>query len=81
MRVRLEQALNLGAAAVTLAAVFGLDPLVAALSLAAKSHTPANRCVRFAAAVTDDHATLATGRPATALPGPVSHRLERASFS
>src|SRR3990172_1710692 len=27
------------------------------------------------------HATLATGRPATALPGPVLHRLDRASFA
>jgi hypothetical protein len=26
------------------------------------------------------HATLATGRPATALPGPVFHRLDRTSF-
>jgi len=37
MKVKLEQALNLGAAAVTLAAAFGLDPVVAALSLAAIS--------------------------------------------
>ena len=47
----------------------------------AQSHTPADRCVRFAVAVTDAYATLATGRPATALPVPVSHRLERASFA
>jgi hypothetical protein len=47
----------------------------------AQSHTPADRCVRFAIAVTDNCATLATGRPATALPVPVSHRLERASFA
>jgi hypothetical protein len=31
MRVRLEQALNLGAAAVMLATAFGLDPVIAAL--------------------------------------------------
>ena len=37
MKVRLEQALNLGAAAVTLAAAFGLDPVIAAVSLAAIS--------------------------------------------
>ena len=47
----------------------------------AQSHTPADRCVRFAIAVTDNYATLATGRPATALPVPVFHRLERASFA
>ena len=33
-RATFEQALNLGAAAVTLAAAFGLDPRVPALSLA-----------------------------------------------
>jgi hypothetical protein len=37
MKVNLERALNLGAAAVTLAAAFGLEPVVAALSLAAIS--------------------------------------------
>ena len=47
----------------------------------AQSYTPADRCVRFAVAVTDNYAILATGRPATALPVPVSHRLERASFA
>jgi hypothetical protein len=35
MKVRLEQALHLSAAAMILAAAFGLDPVVAALSLAA----------------------------------------------
>ena len=35
MKTRLEQLLNLGAAAVTLAAAFGLDPLTAGLILAA----------------------------------------------
>lgn len=35
MKVQLEQVLHLGVAAVTLAAAFGLDPLIAALSLAA----------------------------------------------
>jgi hypothetical protein len=37
MKVRLEQALNLSAAAVALAAAFGLDPAVAALLLSAIS--------------------------------------------
>jgi len=37
MKIRLEQLLNLGAAAVTLAAAFGLDPAVAMLLLAAIS--------------------------------------------
>jgi len=35
MKMRLEQLLNLAAAIVTLAAALGLDPLAAALSLAA----------------------------------------------
>src|SRR4051794_11646903 len=47
----------------------------------AQSHTPADRCVRFAVAVTDACATLATKRSATALPAPVFHRLERPSFA
>jgi len=51
------------------------------ISFAAQYPTPHDRCVRFAPAVTDDHATLATGRHATALPSPDFHRLERASFS
>jgi hypothetical protein len=34
MKIRIEQALHFGAAAVTLAAAFGLNPLIAALSLA-----------------------------------------------
>jgi hypothetical protein len=37
MKMRLEQVLNLGAAAVALAEAFGLDPMVAALSMAAIS--------------------------------------------
>jgi hypothetical protein len=37
MKTKLEQLLNLGAAAVTLAAVFGLDPVVAMLLQAAIS--------------------------------------------
>jgi hypothetical protein len=37
MKIKIEQALNIGAAAVTLAAAFGLNPSVAALSLAAIS--------------------------------------------
>jgi len=51
------------------------------ISFAAQYPTPHGRCVRFAPAVTDDHATLATGRHATALPSPDFHRLERASFA
>jgi hypothetical protein len=35
MKVQLEQALHLGAAAVILVSAFGLDPMVAAVSLAA----------------------------------------------
>jgi hypothetical protein len=45
------------------------------ISFAAQYPTPHDRCVRFAAVVTGDHATLAT-----ALPPPVFHRLDRASF-
>jgi hypothetical protein len=37
MKVRLEQLLNLGAAAVTLAAAFGLDPALSTLLLEAIS--------------------------------------------
>jgi hypothetical protein len=37
MKIRLEQSLNLGAAAVALAAAYGLDPAVAMLLLAAIS--------------------------------------------
>jgi hypothetical protein len=37
MKMRLVQALHFGAAAVTLAEVYGLDPMVAALSLASIS--------------------------------------------
>ncbi len=37
MKMQLERLLNLGAAAVTLAAAFGLDPMASALSLAAIS--------------------------------------------
>jgi hypothetical protein len=37
MKMQLERLLNLGAAAVTLAAAFGLDPMAVALSLAAIS--------------------------------------------
>jgi hypothetical protein len=51
------------------------------MAFEAQSHTPADRCVRVAAVVTDDRATLATGRRATTLPVPVLRRLERASFS
>src|ERR1019366_5152143 len=51
------------------------------ISFAAQYPTPHDRCVRFATAVTGDHATLATGRLATALPWPDFHRLDRASFA
>ena len=51
------------------------------ISFAAQYPTPHDRCVRFAPAVTGDHATLATGRLATALPSPDFHRLDRASFA
>jgi hypothetical protein len=37
MKIRIEQALHFGAAAVTLAAALGLNPLIAAVSLAAIS--------------------------------------------
>jgi hypothetical protein len=37
MKIRLEQLLNLGVAAVTFAAAFGLDPAIAMLLLAAIS--------------------------------------------
>src|SRR6516225_1655996 len=42
-----------------------------------KSPTPSDHCVRFASAVADDYATLASWRRATALPGPVFHRQDR----
>src|SRR5260370_30563569 len=51
------------------------------ISFAAQYPTPHDRCVRFAAVVTGDHATLARGLLATALPPPVFHRLDRASFA
>ena len=44
-------------------------------------HTPRDCCVRFVIVVADDHATLATGRRATVLPGPDFHRLDHASFA
>src|SRR6516164_5485067 len=47
----------------------------------AQSPTPPDHCVRFASAVTDDYATLASRRRATALPGPVFHRQDRVSFA
>jgi hypothetical protein len=43
--------------------------------------TPPDHCVRFAPAVADDCATLASRRRATTLPGPVFHRQERVSFA
>jgi hypothetical protein len=42
---------------------------------------PSDHCVRFASAVADDCATLASRRCATALPGPVFHRQDRVSFA
>src|ERR1700730_5173357 len=50
-------------------------------SFVAQSPTPSDHCVRFAPAVADDCATLASRRRATTLPGPVFHRLERVSFA
>jgi hypothetical protein len=50
-------------------------------SFAAQYPTPHDCCVRFAAPVTGNHATLARGRLATALPPPDFHRLESASFA
>src|SRR6516164_3845242 len=47
----------------------------------AQSPTPSDHCVRFASAVADDYATLASWRRATALPGPVFHRQDRVSFA
>ena len=47
------------------------------MSFVAHSHTPHDCCVRFASAVTDGRATLTARRPATALPGPDFHRLDR----
>src|SRR6267143_5163657 len=47
----------------------------------AQSPTPSDHCVRFAPAVADDCATLASRRRATTLPGPVFHRQERVSFA
>jgi hypothetical protein len=42
------------------------------ISFVAQSPTPSNHCVRFASAVADDYATLASRRRATTLPGPGS---------
>ena len=47
----------------------------------AQSHTPHDRCVRFALAVAGDDATLAGRRALPPLPAPVFHRLDRASFA
>ena len=47
----------------------------------AQSPTPSDHCGRFASAVADDYATLASWRRATALPGPVFHRQDRVSFA
>jgi hypothetical protein len=47
----------------------------------AQSHTPSDRCVRFAPAVAGDYATLATRQRATTLPGPVFHRGEQCTLS
>src|ERR1700749_4769353 len=43
-------------------------------SFVAQSTTRSDHCVRFAPAVADDYATLASRRRVTALPGPVFHR-------
>src|ERR1700730_7643693 len=47
-------------------------------SFVAQSHTPSNRCVRFATTVASGHATLATKR--LHLTWPDFHRLDRTSF-
>jgi hypothetical protein len=46
----------------------------------AQSHTPQDRCMRFAAAVAANPEHLPPGAR-YGLPGPVSHRLDRASFA
>src|ERR1700731_3324064 len=51
------------------------------LPFVAQSHTPSDHCVRFAPAVADDCATLASRRRATTLPGPIFHRQKRVSFA
>jgi hypothetical protein len=51
------------------------------LPFVAQSHTPSDHCVRFAPAVADDCATLASRRRATTLPGPIFHWQERVSFA
>ena len=51
------------------------------ISFVAQSPTPSDHCVRFAVAVADEYATLASRRRATALPGPVFHRQDRISFA
>jgi|SRR6516164_5587671 hypothetical protein len=42
---------------------------------------PSDHCVRFAPAVADDCATLASRRCDTTLPGPVFHRQDLVSFA
>src|SRR5215471_14540716 len=49
-------------------------------SFVAQSHTPCNRCVRFASTVASGHATLTTKR-ALPLTWAGFHRLDRASFA
>ena len=51
------------------------------ISFVAQSPTPSDHCVRFAVAVADDYATLASRRLATSLPVPVFHRQDRVSFA
>src|SRR5262249_35842401 len=68
-----------GAAHVAFDHVDGLGPCVVT-NFVAQPHTPHDGCVRFVPAVAGDHVTLATRRPATALPGPDFHGLDRTSL-
>ena len=49
--------------------------------LVAQSHTPCNRCVRFAATVPSGHAHSLPSRLLYSLLGPDLHRLDRTSFA
>lgn len=51
------------------------------VTFVAHSHTPHDCCVRFTSVVAEGRATLAARRPATALPGPDLHRLDRTSLT
>src|SRR6202030_2765804 len=51
------------------------------LPFVAQSHTPSDHCVRFAPAVADDCATLASRTRAATVPAPTLHGQKRASFA